>query len=269
MTTPRQRRRTKNPNKTVRRRPKPLLAKRPPTDAVPAPLRGAWDAKRTVWENYAAMGLVAALDGRKGGVKRGGWRVERVAVPEGETVGVGVKVPKDEEGAIEAWLNRPADEVQDTGDDGEGEGGEGPELGPQQAAADPEDDLPLPADFAAKSGLAIGQPLGHVPKRAGKRQRPAVEEAARAAELVRGLEEMAANARKHRRHMSAREFAGVKELIEKHGDNYEAMARDRKLNPEQHTPAQLRRKCEKYRAHADELARLEEAGAEAGAGEGA
>jgi hypothetical protein len=38
---------------------------------------------------------------------------------------------------------------------------------------------------------------------------------------------------------------------------YQAMARDRKLNPEQHTPAQLRKKCEVWNKHGEELGRLE------------
>jgi nucleolar protein 16 len=43
----------------------------------------------------------------------------------------------------------------------------------------------------------------------------------------------------------------VKRLVEKHGDDYKAMARDHKLNTYQHTPKQLQRKIEKVHTTID------------------
>ncbi|ORY05013.1 hypothetical protein K493DRAFT_328198 [Basidiobolus meristosporus CBS 931.73] len=65
-------------------------------------------------------------------------------------------------------------------------------------------------------------------------------------DVVRALEEQAANAVKIERHQSEGEMRWVRELIEKHGDDYSAMFRDRKLNVNQQTVSQLRKKCQNY-----------------------
>lgn len=46
---------------------------------------------------------------------------------------------------------------------------------------------------------------------------------------------------KKSRHMSVHATKWIKELVEVHGDDVEAMARDRKRNVWQKTPGQLRR----------------------------
>lgn len=48
------------------------------------------------------------------------------------------------------------------------------------------------------------------------------------------------------RHQSQREEEWVTRLIEKHGDNYAAMARDRRLNPMQQTEGDLKRRIRKF-----------------------
>jgi nucleolar protein 16 len=50
------------------------------------------------------------------------------------------------------------------------------------------------------------------------------------------------------RHLSEREVEWLKRLVERHGDDYQAMFRDRALNPMQQTAADIRRRIEKMNA---------------------
>jgi nucleolar protein 16 len=60
------------------------------------------------------------------------------------------------------------------------------------------------------------------------------------------LEAQAANVfGKHESYQSEGEKRFIEELIQKYGDDYDAMFRDIKLNIYQHTVAQLRKKSEK------------------------
>ncbi|KAF9975403.1 Nucleolar protein 16 [Actinomortierella ambigua] len=61
-------------------------------------------------------------------------------------------------------------------------------------------------------------------------------------DVVRQLEAQAANVLKTERHQSDGELLWAAKLVEKYGDDYEKMFRDRKLNPMQQTVGQLRRK---------------------------
>ncbi|KAL1924571.1 uncharacterized protein VTP21DRAFT_4225 [Calcarisporiella thermophila] len=67
-------------------------------------------------------------------------------------------------------------------------------------------------------------------------------------DVVRALEERASNAVKTERHQSEGEQKWVQSLIDKYGDDYEAMFRDIKMNKYQQTASQLRKRCEKYLA---------------------
>ncbi|XP_046850495.1 nucleolar protein 16-like [Xenia sp. Carnegie-2017] len=62
---------------------------------------------------------------------------------------------------------------------------------------------------------------------------------------IKGLEEEASHCMKKERHFSPGEAKFIWELIQDHGDNYEAMKKD-KRNFMQHTAKQLRRKCLKF-----------------------
>ncbi|KAL2817291.1 putative 60S ribosomal subunit biogenesis protein Nop16 [Aspergillus cavernicola] len=70
-------------------------------------------------------------------------------------------------------------------------------------------------------------------------------------EIVKQLESQAnaeGQAPKKPRHQSTREEEWVTRLIERHGENYTAMVRDKKLNPMQQTEGDLRRRIRKWKA---------------------
>lgn len=68
-------------------------------------------------------------------------------------------------------------------------------------------------------------------------------------EIVKQLEEQASRvAEKKPRKQSAREKEWCAGLIAKHGENYMAMVRDRKLNPMQQTMPDIKRRIAKYLA---------------------
>lgn len=65
-------------------------------------------------------------------------------------------------------------------------------------------------------------------------------------DVVRALEEQAANAFHREKHQSEFETDWIQKLINKHGDDYKAMFWDKELNVYQQTAAQLKKKCQKY-----------------------
>ena len=68
-------------------------------------------------------------------------------------------------------------------------------------------------------------------------------------EIVKSLiAEARAPVVKKPRHMSEREAEWLTKLVQRYGDDYEAMARDHKLNPMQQTAADIRRRAGKLKA---------------------
>ncbi|KAF9432635.1 Nucleolar protein 16 [Entomortierella beljakovae] len=61
-------------------------------------------------------------------------------------------------------------------------------------------------------------------------------------DVVRALEAQAANILKTERYQSEGEVVWAAQLVEKYGDDYEKMFWDRKLNPNQQTAAQLKKR---------------------------
>ena len=57
------------------------------------------------------------------------------------------------------------------------------------------------------------------------------------------LEHIAADDAPVQRYSSAGEFSWLVDLVRVHGEDYEAMSRDRKLNIMQKTPGEIRRAC--------------------------
>ncbi|KAF9881210.1 nucleolar protein 16 [Colletotrichum karsti] len=70
-------------------------------------------------------------------------------------------------------------------------------------------------------------------------------------EVIRLLEKEASRGElKKPRHMSQQEREWLERLIAKHGDDAQAMARDRKLNPMQQTAADIARRIRKFKGQA-------------------
>ncbi|KAI8968557.1 ribosome biogenesis protein Nop16 [Mycotypha africana] len=65
-------------------------------------------------------------------------------------------------------------------------------------------------------------------------------------DVVRQLEEQAANAFHHEKYQSEFQTDWIQKLINKHGDDYKAMFWDKELNIYQNTAAQLKKKCQQY-----------------------
>ena len=66
--------------------------------------------------------------------------------------------------------------------------------------------------------------------------------------IVRELEEQASmEVKKRPRQQSEREEEWISNLVQKYGDNYTAIVRDRKLNPFQQTEGDLRRRVKRWR----------------------
>ncbi|KAK9388746.1 ribosome biogenesis protein Nop16 [Lipomyces mesembrius] len=69
-------------------------------------------------------------------------------------------------------------------------------------------------------------------------------------DVVRQLEKYAARGeRKVERTQSEREETWIQELVTKHGDDYQAMMKDRKLNIWQQSAGDIRRRVEKWKKH--------------------
>ena len=73
-------------------------------------------------------------------------------------------------------------------------------------------------------------------------------------EIVALLEEQARNGREKKdRTQSDREREWIERLVERYGDDYGKMTRDRKLNPMQQTAADIKRRVVKWKANGGEI----------------
>ncbi|KAI0934424.1 hypothetical protein AcW1_005951 [Taiwanofungus camphoratus] len=237
MANPRQRRKSRSGSyRPVHhsRRGKKILKKQPPI-CGPKVLQESWDKRKTVRQNYEALGLVASLNPTlSGGVERpmaalGSRQSSPVAsnTPEassstkaprasGVPKGYG-KFTRDEEGNIvDVQL---AEEESDMDQDEE-----------------PLEDIPDPAQ---EEELAPWVGLGSRPK---SRQMGSSD-----THVVRVLEQMSTESVGARppRFTSTGEQVTLRRLVGKYDEDVEAMARDRKLNPDQRTAGELSRAIKK------------------------
>ncbi|RPD66017.1 hypothetical protein L226DRAFT_519555 [Lentinus tigrinus ALCF2SS1-7] len=237
MANPRQRRKLRSgSHKPVQhsRRAKKLLKKQPPIRG-PKLLQEAWDARKTVRQNYEALGLAASLNPTaSGGTERAlcthGGDEKNCEKPEASTSGSskalganGVrkgfgKIIRDAEGKVV--------EVQLGDESGEDE---------DMAREETMEEVPDPsADEQLAGWVGLGSdPRTRAPQGASTG-------------VVQGLEQLSERGAKAvERFTSKGERGTLSQLVAKYGEDVEAMARDRKVNTDQRTAGELRRAIRK------------------------
>ncbi|KAI9465971.1 ribosome biogenesis protein Nop16 [Lactarius psammicola] len=235
MGNPRQRRKARSSHRPVRHsgQAKKLLKKQPPIRG-PKALRDAWDKHKTVRQNYAALGLAASLNPRASGGAERAAPVTQARTATNEVPPINVLEPppfmsggcsngvpsglgriiRDETGQVVAV---------ETGDDIDS-------LLPTR-----ERDLVEEAAAAAilSSECQSWVSLGHMPST----EDPKID-------IIRALPDVH-SVPVVSRFSSKGEVTFLQKLISRHGSDVEAMARDRKLNPDQRTEGELRRAIRK------------------------
>ncbi|KAG9093222.1 Nucleolar protein 16, partial [Ceratobasidium sp. 370] len=211
----------------------------------PKLLQDAWDKKKTVRQNYEALGLVHTMNP----VAHGG--TENLApsakpqpaapsatkptssnpIPQGFG-----KIIRDEKGAVlRIELPEEAGQGQASGRD-KGKARAVETWGDAMDDSDEETEKMIPTQASGWVRIGGNAPkqdtnpngLGIGPKKGGK-------------ELVTALEKLSASGVKIPRHASAHEIVWLKDLIAAHGRDINAMAHDLKRNVWQKTPGELKR----------------------------
>ncbi|WWC63082.1 uncharacterized protein I303_105681 [Kwoniella dejecticola CBS 10117] len=181
--------------------------RRAPPLKGPEVLQQGWDKTKTVFQNYAALGLLPSIPIPNQSTSSRSQRVKLPIVPssvEGEEqqeqpkVGFG-RIIRDEEGNV---IDIIIDEDEET---------------------DPMHE-------------------GNVPFAEDEEERQPVEGKT---EVVRQLEQLSSTSAPVTRHSSTSEKTWLKSLVRKYDDDYESMARDRKLNVWQKTQGEIKRMVKK------------------------
>jgi nucleolar protein 16 len=185
-----------------------------------------WNKKETLSQNYRRLGLVAKLGHASGGVE-----------PEAEkTASVGISAKGKNPFAVKTLAERVYSEVRVERDPETGKivrvlGGKG-------RRENPLGDLLSRFDEDSEDEGREEEEWGGI-------EEEEVDEESRPA-VIRQLERDA-NAPREKvvRHQSEREVEWLKRLVDKHGDDVGAMARDLKANPMQQSAADIRRRLRK------------------------
>ncbi|KAI6043080.1 ribosome biogenesis protein Nop16 [Pisolithus marmoratus] len=233
MANPRQRRKRSSGHAPVShsRRANKLL-KKMPTIHGPKALQDAWDKTKTVRQNYLALGLQHTLNpvasgGSEVNLEYDRAKTEAHSCHEGEKnpgghpsmqkvvpSGFG-RIVRDETGAVI-----------------------GVELAEEEERG-PEPDMETLEPCAADADRQVWAQGG-----TGNDDVTSPAEGAGSV-VIRRLERLSEHKETRVRHTSQGERMYIARLAKKYGDDYEKMARDRRLNPEQKTVGQLKRAVEK------------------------
>ncbi|VDC05984.1 unnamed protein product [Peniophora sp. CBMAI 1063] len=236
MANPRQRRKARSGSHTSvshSKRAKTLHLKKQPAIRGPKVLQEAWDKKKTVRQNYAALGLSASLNPRSAGGTEGA---------KGKALADAELITRQREPS--GSQNR-SDEVTQIVPKGFGrivrdEDGNVVDVVMDEEEEEENDDVS--ADD--RGGLVEDKASVIAPEAAswvtGVQQHPDAR-----TDVVEALEASAAMAKPVPRGTSKGERGYLERLVEKYGKNVDAMARDRKLNTNQHTAGELSRAIRK------------------------
>lgn len=199
------------------------------------------DKNETLAQNYRRLGLTARLKAptggiepsRRGGVQRADKTSESLAIASTEQAVVSeAKVELDADGKIVRILSRAnrAGSVSRAGKHG------------HAPLRDPLNDLETDSEAEAEADEDMG----------GKdddEEWGGIKEDGTETDVVKSLiAEARAPVVKKPRHQSEREEEWLTRLVQSHGDDYQAMARDHRLNPMQQTAADIRRRIGKMKA---------------------
>ncbi|TPX43848.1 hypothetical protein SeMB42_g04556 [Synchytrium endobioticum] len=212
--TPRQRRKVTRPAaKTTRKQRHP---KKVDFGATPSIIRQHWDTTLTLQQNYANFGLVAALDGRAGGMQTD------VAIKH-------IKPPLHQDGNVPATLVaveyaylHPTDAASPTTSNETKEAHASdcrnqPGIDHENFDIDP----PITVDPHVR---AIGSNISL------RQSPPAASTKSKPTPLLEKLLALEPSA-KQKRHASEQEYYYLKDLVAKYANDFQAMSRDKKLNP--------------------------------------
>ncbi|KAG1142237.1 hypothetical protein G6F37_007552 [Rhizopus arrhizus] len=169
-------------------------------------IKANWDKKLTLRQNYAKLGLLTSLNGQTGGSEK---KMPEESVAEQEPID------------LKELTEEEIEKLKKT-------------LGPGEGIIQRDDEGNVVR-------VIVGEAKSH-----DEILDAEVEPVEAKTDVVRQLEEQAANAFHREKYQSGFETHWIQKLIDKHGDDYKAMFWDKELNVNQHTAAQLKKKCEKY-----------------------
>ncbi|KAJ3417487.1 hypothetical protein HDV05_003351 [Chytridiales sp. JEL 0842] len=262
MVRPSKRRKVKNPSaKTSRKAKNPYNIS---FAGVHPLVKANWDKKLTLRQNYERMGLISALNGKAGGEAI----MERPKNEEGDQDDEDVipvsyvsyedfeKMPAVSAGGRSAASTAAAkDQEDDSADDDQQQDDE-----PAHAMDDDNSDSEEESEQGIESDVEIDPRSTHIGVKLGLRlpnptSKPHIFPSRSTKRSIKPLPFSVAEAMQELckdgdvpvvRHASENETQVLMDLIKKYGEGeYEAMARDRKLNPFQLTAGQLKKKISK------------------------
>ena len=227
MANPRQKKKNRSGIAKVRRKPK--SKKQLLQNSI---IAANWDKSETLAQNYKRLGLTRRLNKNTGGVEK---KVSDLGAEEGpsgleiggtgKTIGLQLSEAKIERDPVTGKIIRVLDET----------------VVKPNPLNDPLNDI----DSESDEDMAYDQ-HGHSTN--GIRAKPA------GTEVVAQLQDEAAKPeKKYKRKQPEGEKAFVRELVEKYGDDYAAMARDMKINYMQRSEGDLKRRIKKWREDGDEV----------------
>ncbi|KAH6715377.1 ribosome biogenesis protein Nop16 [Leptodontidium sp. 2 PMI_412] len=189
-----------------------------------------WNQDETLTQNYRRLGLTSRLNSATGGIEK--LRAGDVSKTSTTSkLAISNAIPK-QFAPVSARVERD------------------PETGKILRVIHDEEDNPLndPLNVVEAMDFEGAEDDGEVfegfeSEVAGKKQKKQKND------IVRKLEEQASMVpEKRERSQSEREKEWIERLVGKWGEDFEKMARDRKLNPMQQTPADIRRRVGKWKA---------------------